>query len=212
MFLAVKEIVQVAKPQLNRESIVATAIQLADDHGLDTVSLRGVAKQLGVHVTSLYNYFPTKEAVLEGMMQTLLAEATLPQGKTTWQDWVRNYALAIRGLAHKHPGAFQLFQRNSAQGEAALESFESAVAAFRAGGFDLQSIFCAMRTTNLLVLGLVIDDLARYRYGEDQTRLDDLPIERFPHINELRNIDDEVDPFPYLLNVLIEGLAANRQS
>ena len=201
-----------AKPQLNRESIVATAIQMADGHGLDAVSLRGIAKQLGVHVTSLYNYFPTKEAVLEEMMQALLAEAELPQGKTTWQDWVKGFALAIRALARKHPGAFQLFQRNSAQGEQALESIESAVGAFRAGGFDLVSISCALRTTNLLVLGLVIDDLARHRYGEDHTRMDDLPIERFPHINELRNVDDDVDPFPYLLNVLIEGLAANKRS
>ena len=200
------------KPQLNRESIVATAIQIADDHGLDAVSLRGIAKQLGVHVTSLYNYLPTKEAVLEEMMQSLLAEADLPQGTITWQDWVKGFALAIRALARRHPGAFQLFQRSSAQGEQALDSIESAVAAFRAGGFDLVSTSCALRTTNLLVLGLVIDDLARFRYGEDHTRLDGLPIEQFPHINELRKVDEGVDPFPYLLNVLIEGLAANKRS
>lgn len=201
-----------AKPQLTRENIVATAIQMADDSDLDAVSLRGIAKQLGVHVTSLYNYFPTKEAVLEEMMRVLLAEAALPKGDLTWQEWVRGYALAIRELGGRHPGAFQLFQRNSAQGEHALESFESAIAAFRAGGFDAQTIFCAMRAINLLVLGLVIEDLARYRYGEDQTRLDNLPDERFPNINELRGVDDAVDPFPYLLNVLIDGLAANKRS
>ncbi len=200
-----------AKPQLNQESIVATAIQIADDHGMDAVSLRGIAKQLGVHVTSLYNYLPTKEAVLEEMMKSLLAEAGLPQGKISWQEWVTGFALAFRSLARRHPGAFQLFQRNSAQGEQAMESLESAIAAFRAGGFDPVSISCALRTTSLLVLGLVIDDLARHRYGEDHTRLDDdLPIERFPHINEMRTVDEGVDPFPYLLNVLIEGLAANK--
>lgn len=201
-----------AKSQLNRESIVATAIQIADDHGLDAVSLRGVAKQLGVHVTSLYNYLPTKEAVLNEMMLSLLAKADLPRGELSWQDWIRHYALAIRSIARQHPGAFHLFQRASARGEHALESLDSAIAAFQQGGFDPVPIACAIRTTNLLVLGLVIDDLARYRYGEDQTPLEDVTEERFPHIHALRTVEEGSDPFPYLLNVLIDGLAANRQS
>jgi AcrR family transcriptional regulator len=200
----------VAKAQLTRESIVATAIRIADAEGLDAVSLRGISKQLGVHVTSLYHYFPTKEAVLEGMMATLLAEAELPTGKLKWQDWVRNYAQAIRGLARLHPGAFQLFQRNSAQGQHAMESLESAIAAFRAGGFEVKSIPPAIRATNLLVLGLVIDDLARHMYGEDETRINELAEAQYPNITELRQLDEGNDPFPFLLDVLVDGLQANK--
>jgi len=199
-----------AKPQLTRESIVATAIVIADAEGLDAVSLRGIAKQLGVHVTSLYNYLPTKEAVLEEMMLALLGDAELPTGQLDWQQWVKAYALAIRELARRHPGAFQLFQRSSAQGERAMESLDSAIAAFRSGGFDPLSTACAIRTTNLLVLGLVMDDLARHQYGDDETRVDELPIGRFPNIDELRNVDESADAFSYLLDVLIDGLEANR--
>jgi AcrR family transcriptional regulator len=199
-----------AKPQLTRESIVATAIVIADAEGLDAVSLRGIAKQLGVHVTSLYNYLPTKEAVLEEMMLALLQDAELPKGNMSWQDWVKAYALAIRELARNHPGAFQLFQRSSAQGERAMESLDSAIAAFRSGGFDPLSTACAIRTTNLLVLGLVMDDLARHQYGDDETRVDELPIGRFSNIDELRNVDESAHTFTYLLDVLIDGLEANR--
>ena len=46
-------------PRLSRENIVAVAIEMADEEGLASVTLRGIAERLAVHVTSLYNYVPT---------------------------------------------------------------------------------------------------------------------------------------------------------
>ena len=65
-------------PRLSRENIVAVAIEMADEEGLASVTLRGIAARLAVHVTSLYNHVPTKEAVLDEMVKALLAEARLP--------------------------------------------------------------------------------------------------------------------------------------
>lgn len=198
-----------AKPQLNRESIVSTATLLADEEGLEAFSLRGIAKRLEVHVTSLYNYFPTKEAVLAEMMKALVAEAGLPRGEMSWQDWVRRFAHAFRNLAHRHPGAFQIFQRDSAQGEQAIESLESALAAFRAGGFDLVATSLAFKATNVFVMGLVMDDLARHLHPEVQTELSGLSAERYPNTHAMLEAEENSDSFDILLNVLIDGIATN---
>jgi len=90
-----------ARPNLSKEKIIDAAIGLADDEGLDAVTLRGLAKRLHVHVTSLYNHIPTKEALLVDMNKALMEETDLPSGSLTWQDWIRGYAAAIQALAQR---------------------------------------------------------------------------------------------------------------
>lgn len=198
------------KPQLSREKIVGAALQMADRDGLDAVSLRKIAKTLGVHVTSLYNHIPDKEAVFAEMMNALVAEANLPVGTLSWQDWVRGCAASFRALAKKHPGAFRLFQHSPAQGKQAVASLESAIAAFRADGFGLRATQCAIKTTNVAILGLVLDEMVHQQQPDSQTDLSNLSAGEFPHIHELLQAGNEIDAVDYLLDALIDGIAANK--
>lgn len=197
------------RPRLNRARIVATAIALADEKGLSAVTLRGIAARLDVHVTSLYNHVPTKEAVLEEIVKDLVAAAELPTGAVSWQDWVRRFAAAMRALARRHPGAFEAFHYVPAQGERAVEALETALAAFRSGGFDAVTAYNAIKATSVAVLGLILDDTARLRSGDLRTDLDGLPAGRFPGVHELARVADRADTFAYLVDALIEGFAAS---
>jgi len=198
-------------PRLNRANIVTTAMQIADEKGLAAVTLRGIAARLGVHVTSLYNHVPTKEAVVDEMVRALVVEASLPQGAVAWQDWVRRFAAAMRALAQKHPGAFEAFHYAPAQGEGAAEAFETAFAAFRSGGFDTVAAYNAVKATVVAVLGLVLDDTARVRSGARRTDVSGLPTERFPHIHEVARVADQADTFAYLIEALIQGFGASQR-
>lgn len=198
-----------SEARLNRGNIVATAMEIADEKGLPAVTLRGIAARLGVHVTSLYNYVPTKEAVLDEMVEALIVEAGLPTGVVAWQDWVRQFAVAMRAVARRHPGAFEAFHRGPAQGEPAAEAFEAAFAAFRSGGFDAASAYSAVKATVVAVLGLMLDEVALVRTRERRTDLATLPAERFPHVHEVSRVAGEADTFAYLIEVLIEGFAAS---
>jgi AcrR family transcriptional regulator len=200
-----------SKP-LNRARIAATAIRIADESGIGSVSLRGIASRLEVHVTSLYNHVPTKDAVLDEMVRALIAEADLPTGPLTWQEWVRGFSGALRSLGKKHPGAFEAFYHSSAQGPRAAESFETAFEAFRDGGFDLVASYSAVKATVVAVIGLVLDDTARARKPGAQTQLGELPIESFPLIHAINEISRTTDAFGYLVDVLIAGFEANLQS
>ena len=75
--------------QLSSQRIVATARDMADRDGLDAVTLRRLAKELGVHVTSLYNHVPTLDAIIDGIVELLVSEADMPSSPRNWEEWVR---------------------------------------------------------------------------------------------------------------------------
>jgi AcrR family transcriptional regulator len=201
-----------SRAPLSPRSIVSAAIAIADSRGLTAVTLRGIASRLGVHVTSLYNHVPTKEAVLEEMTKALLTETGLPAGRLTWQQWVRRFADEMRNLARRHPGAFEAFNHVPAGGERALETLDAALAAFREDGFDVLAAFNAVKSTFVGVLGLVLDDLARLRHPDFASDLHEQPLDRFPHIQEATAIAGSADTFDYFIQVLIDGLAQHRVS
>jgi AcrR family transcriptional regulator len=198
------------KPRLTRASIVAAAIQIADEQDLAAVTLRGIASRLGVHVTSLYNHVPTKEAVLEEMILAMIAEAKLPKGKLAWDQWVRRFAAAMRALARKHPGAFEAFHYGPAQGERAAEAFEAAFSAFRSAGFDAVSTYGAVKATTIAVLGFILEERTPSRASRTRTDLGGLTVERFPYLHEIDRAIAQADTFGYLIDALIDGFAANK--
>lgn len=201
-----------ARAQLNRGIIVAAAITMADRDGLHAVTLRGIAKGLGVHVTSLYNHVDTKEALLVEMGKALMAETDLPCEAMTWQAWISRYVGAIQALARRHPGAFHLFQEGPAQGERAMTSLETAINAFEADGFDLPSIQCAIKAVNAAALGLALDGLAGRLETSPEPDFSQLSRERYPGIHRLiaAGDEDESGTRQFLVDTLIDGIAANR--
>lgn len=199
------------KQRLSREIVVDTAIRMADEKGLAAVTLRGIAARLGVHVTSLYNHVASKEAVLDEIVKALLIEAKLPHGDIGWQDWVRQFAAAMRRLSQRHPGAFEAFHYGPAQGEPAAEAFEAAFAAFHRGGFDPTSAYSAFKATVVAVLGLVLEESVPRRSQVRRTDVSGLSPERFPNIHEADRVAAKADTFTYMIESLIAGFATRKR-
>jgi AcrR family transcriptional regulator len=197
------------RPRLTRARIIATAVQMADREGIAAVTLRRLATRLGVHVTSLYNHVATKESVLDGMVESLLTEANLPTGEIGWEEWIRRFAVAMRAIARKHPGAFEVLQHRPVQGPQAAQVAEAGLAAFRAGGFDPKQAYSALKSAMLAVLGLVLDDLAGLRTPGLSTELSVLPIERFPRVHEASAVVSQADVWTYLIEALVAGFNAS---
>lgn len=146
---------------LTRERVLAAAVAVADEQGIDALTLRRLAEALRVHPTSIYNHLPSKEAILDGVAEQLVNEAALPTSFTTWPDWVRAFAAAMRGLAQRHPGAFAVFTRRPAQGAGAEEHLEAALEAFAQDGFSTGEANAAVAGTALTVMGLALNEAPR---------------------------------------------------
>lgn len=93
-----------------RRLILAEALALADEHGLAAVSMRAVAERVGLTSMALYPYVGSKQAVLDGLVDVLLAELLERAAASSgdWRDRLRAVARATRALALAHPGAYPL--------------------------------------------------------------------------------------------------------
>jgi len=188
-------------------------VRLADREGLDAVTLRRLASVLGVHVTSLYNHVPNHEAVIDGVVQHLLAEAKLPVADFTWEDWIRRFAAALLEMARAHPGAVNAFQRRPIQGADAAASFEAAIGVFRDAGFGLEDAYNAVQAAAKSMLAFATEEAVRLREpSPPRTDLSVLPQDRFPNIHAVGDFLEEPETWSFLIDTLIAGLRTRLRS
>ncbi|MFY4719598.1 TetR/AcrR family transcriptional regulator [Streptomyces sp. LaBMicrA B280] len=91
------------RPAYTRDDIAAAAVRIADARGLDAVSMRQVAAELGCGTMSLYNYVPRKEDLYELMMDAVGAEHALWPPSGDWRADLTRVAHEARALMHRHP-------------------------------------------------------------------------------------------------------------
>lgn len=97
--------------RLDLETVVDTAIDLADDHGLDAVSLRRIARRLRVTPMALYRYVENKEDLLDAMADRLYADVMVSGAGGDWWDSLAELARSTRRVLLAHPWATPLFAR-----------------------------------------------------------------------------------------------------
>jgi AcrR family transcriptional regulator len=196
-------------PALTRERILRTAVRLADRDGPDAVTLRKIANELGVHVTSLYNHVPTRDAVTDGIVELLLDEAKLPTGPIAWDSWVRQFIDAVVGIAATHPGAFHALRQRPVQGARATASFEVALAAFVTAGYTAGDAFAAVKTTSYLALMIGMERSMVARGDLHETQLEALPAESFPLVRSVAtDAGDYENVWDFSVETLVAGLRA----
>jgi AcrR family transcriptional regulator len=97
--------------RLDLDTVVDTAIDLADDHGLEAVSLRGIARRLGVTPMALYRYVESKDDLLDAMADRLYADVIASNADGEWWDMLAELARSTRSVLLAHPWATPLFGR-----------------------------------------------------------------------------------------------------
>ena len=123
---------------LSRERILAAGLALADADGLDAVSMRRVAGELGVQAMSLYNHVENKDALLDGMLERVLGEADPPQDGGDWQEELRRCAVSLHDALRRHPWACALVMAPAAYPlalAARVRYIEALLRTLRDGGF-----------------------------------------------------------------------------
>jgi AcrR family transcriptional regulator len=194
--------------QLTRERIVATAIAIADRDGFEATTLRRIAGELGVHVTSLYNHIPTRDAVTDAMVERLVEDAELPTAVDGWEEWVRTFVHAIGAVASAHPGAFAALERRPVQGARAAASFEVALAAFAETGLPPDLAYGAVKTTALLALAIGAERSLQSVGRAPETNLAELPPDAFPHLHAAGATASEEQAWAFAVEALVAGLRA----
>lgn len=175
---------------LDRRRILKTALDLADREGLDAVTMRRVARELGAGTMSLYHYVPGKEALLEGMVDFVFEKVEQPPDEIRgWVDRVLFISLSFRRAALVHPMVVSLIASGSFSGPVVLQSTETYVRSIVQGGLVPEAATHVYRAATSYVIGYLSLELGGY-FGsavESFRRggLENTGTEKYPALSEL---------------------------
>jgi len=121
---------------LNRDRVLRAAVALADDAGIEALSMRHLAQELGVVPMALYKHVANKEELLDGMVDVIVGEID-PPTHADWKDAIRQRILSARQALLGHRWASQVIESRTQATPAVLDYMDSLMGIFRAGGFSV---------------------------------------------------------------------------
>ncbi len=150
--------------QIGRAVILEAALAIADDQGLDAVTMHAVARRLQVTPMALYRHVASKAALLDGLVEVLLTEFPLPARELPWDEFLAALAAGIRATARRHPGVFPLLLSRPAVTLAAMGVRDAIHQALRQAGVPETDVARTERLLSTAVLGFAVSEAAgRFR-------------------------------------------------
>jgi AcrR family transcriptional regulator len=205
--------------QLSRERIVTAAIDMIERQGVEAVSMRRIATELGCGVMSLYNHVPSKSALLDDVAERVMSgiEFTAAPG-TNWQDQVRAQARAFRAIGRRYPRCTMVMVSRPTTSVTGLRPIENALATLREAGFGGPEAVLIMRSFVGFILGSLLREVgispalgAQAGNPAHVTPRPTLDPADFPQVTsltaELTHHDADAD-FEFGLDLLVHAIAA----
>jgi AcrR family transcriptional regulator len=114
------------RESLSRERILSAAVKLVDEQGIEALSMRRLGAELGVEAMSLYNHIPNKAALLEALVDHVIAEVPIADEALPWDEQIREMARSFRRLSLAHPHIVPLIAMRPFNTVTALKNVEYA--------------------------------------------------------------------------------------
>ncbi len=206
------------RPRLSRERVLECAVAVADEGGLSALTMRSLARELGVKPMALYYYFATKGEILDGIVDLVFDAIELPAVGGDWRQEVRRRATSARRELRRHPWAIALLESRSTPGPATLRHHETMIATLRAAGFSVPMTAHAYALIDSYVYGFAVQEAALPFPGPATAGAIDpivqhLSADQYPHLVELAEehvLRPDYDfgiEFEFGLDVILDALA-----
>jgi AcrR family transcriptional regulator len=143
---------------LSRERVLGAAVALADEGGLEELSMRKLAKSLGVEAMSLYNHIANKDQLLDGMVDLVFSEIEPPSPQEDWKQEMRKRAISTRQALLRHPWAVGLMEARPNPGETNLRLHEAVLACLRQAGFSVEMAIHAYSVQDAYIYGFALQE------------------------------------------------------
>jgi AcrR family transcriptional regulator len=181
--------VNLARAPLSRDAIFRAGLDLVDREGIDALTMRRLARALGVAPMSIYTHVPNKEDLVLGVVNEATTKMVLPPPDTPPWDALRSVIREFRRVAHLHPNLIPLITRQPPTGVDSLRILESALDALRRAGLDPASTAKAYRMSSSFAIGFVsLESGGYFRPLEDGgagRRLDVGSLQGMPRLMEV---------------------------
>jgi AcrR family transcriptional regulator len=208
-----------AREPLTRARVIEAALRVMDQEGLEAVSMRRVAREVGVEAMSLYHHVEDKEDLLDGICELVMAEFDFPERVDDWAENCRRGARAWRRLLQAHPAVMRLFaeQRGPVRSIDSMRPMEFALEILRGAGLSDRDTAQAFHAFGGYIQGFVMMELGSIAGGSDEEHMKmhaelaaAMPGE-FPALQAVSRYFADCEPdeqFEFGLELLIRGLEA----
>jgi AcrR family transcriptional regulator len=203
------------RERLTRERVIDAALAVMDSEGLDAVSMRHVAREVGVEAMSLYNHVRDKDDLLQGVCERIMASYEFPEGYDDWVQRAKAGARSWRRLLQAHPDLLRLFAETHGPAPSSPESLrptEFALTMFREAGLSDRDVVQAFHVFGGFIQGFVMMEAGSIKEHHEEHFLGaEIPAEAFPTLAAVSRHWADCDPdyqFEFGLDLLIRGLRA----
>lgn len=212
------------RPALTRERVLEAAVSVADEGGIERVTMRSVGRALGVEAMSLYHHVASKDALLDALVEQIFTRIELPDPTAPWRAAMIDRAGSARSVLAAHPWALGLIESRRAPADSLLEHHEAVLATLHRGGFSIALAAHAFSAIDAYVYGFVLTETnLPFEAGEDAAELaadmtQSLDLTRYPHLSALIETQvsggayDYGDEFSFGLDLLLDRLEQLRDA
>jgi AcrR family transcriptional regulator len=203
---------------LTRERVLHAALRLADQGGIESLSMRKLGQELGVEAMAVYYHFANKDQVLDGIVDLVFEEIELPVAGSDWKTAMRRRGISVRDVLARHRWAIGMMESRRNPGPANLRHHDAVIGNLRAAGFDmamaahayslLDSYFYGFALTKMNLPFDTGDEVAKMA----QSMLAPFSPEDYPNLDAfitehaMKPGYDYADEFEYGLDVTLNGL------
>lgn len=176
------------KAALSKERVLKTAIKFADEHGIELLSMRKLGQLLGVEAMSLYNHVANKDAILDGIVDTVVAEIDAPTVGGDWRNAMHRRAISAHEVLVRHPWATQLIVSRANVGVSMLRYVDATIGCLVEAGFTYSMADHAWNAIDSYVYGFTLQKLnfpfkPREYAKVAKAFLPMIPADQYPYLN-----------------------------
>ncbi len=203
---------------LSRERVLLAALRLADAEGLEALSMRNLAQELGVKAMSLYNHIKNKDDLIDGIVDIVVGEIEVPDFKLDWKTAMRRRAISAHEVLLDHPWATMPIVSRINVGSAMLRYVDATLGCLHEAGFSLEMADHIWNAMDSHIYGFTLQELnfpvETENYSEAAKEgLPLIPAEQYPYMNDLTHevIErryDGLHDFEFGLDLILNGLEA----
>ena len=147
-----------SRAPLSKERVLRAAVTLADRHGIESLSMRKLADELGAGAMSLYYHVPDKERLLDGMVDLVFSEIEPPSTDDDWKTAMRKRAISTREALGRHPWAVGEMEGRTDHGPANLRLHDAVLGCLRAAGFSIEMTVHAYSVQDAYIYGFALQE------------------------------------------------------
>ena len=206
------------KQRLTVDRVLDGAMALADQIGVDALTIRRLAEALDTKPMTIYHHLPGREAILDGMVDRVFAQIDRPPPELGWKAAMRHRCVSARDVLNRHPWAAPLMEARTSPGPETLGHHDAVLGCLRGGGLSLEMTAHAYALLDSYVYGFALTEAGLPATGgTDMAELaagmiEPLPEGAFPHLVEftaghvLQPGYDHRTEFEFGLDLILDAL------